>query len=454
MSKEEIRDPVYNYIIRNDAERLLIDSPIFQRLRRIKQLAMANLVYPGANHSRFEHSIGVMHVAELMTKNLINDDDEKLNIRLAALLHDIGHGPFSHVSESLLQMFAPSAIKEGVKEEKIHELITTKIIIANDEIIKVIGVPKARKIVDILQGKTDRLLTSIVSGPLDADKQDYLLRDTVYCGVQYGIFDMARLHNTLREYEDSEGRYLGIAPDGVHAVEQYILAKYYMTTQVYRHRIRLITDSMIIRALELGIEVDKLPFLIKLYTYKDSNDYIENYLKWDDQNLMAAILKYKDTKAAKIFGCLLNRKLFKCIFKSDIKLFTDEYRDTLSLLSKPKMRLMRKKLERKIGEYLKIDNDLVFVFSYQIKSVREQTQESIGSINVIHGVEKPHAFEEASMLFNSINKAMDEKYIEVYALITFDDERDKKQKETKWLTEIKAIIIEFIKEAKNDKHKN
>jgi uncharacterized protein len=121
-------------------------------------------------------------------------------------------------------------------------------------------------------------MKEIVSGPIDADKQDYLLRDSHYCGVKYGVYDWPRLLNTLTYYQEGEDRHIAVQFDGVNALEQFVLAKYYMTTQVYRHKIRLVTDAMIVRGIELGIEKDGIGWLTNLYSYKASGEYLENYL--------------------------------------------------------------------------------------------------------------------------------------------------------------------------------
>ncbi|MFZ3045023.1 MAG: hypothetical protein WA151_03845 [Desulfatirhabdiaceae bacterium] len=124
-------------------------------------------------------------------------------------------------------------------------------------------------------------MRSIVSGPLDADKQDYLLRDSYFCGVKYGEFDIHQLHRVLvASLDRSSGeRHLMVAEKGIHTFEQFFLAKYYLSNQVYRHRVRLVTDQMLVRAIVLGIEEDKIEELQHLYTFEDSTDYINNYLK-------------------------------------------------------------------------------------------------------------------------------------------------------------------------------
>ncbi|OQX80478.1 MAG: hypothetical protein B6D56_05040 [Candidatus Omnitrophica bacterium 4484_70.1] len=162
----EIRDPIYGFIELSEGELKIINTSLFQRLRKIKQLAMAYLVYPCANHTRFDHSLGVYH--------------------LSALLHDVGHGPFSHVSEELLEKYASIPTNE---REKIHEKITAKLIENNTELKNLLSVDDRKSIVGLLSGtKVDvSLMRGIVSGPLDADKMDYLLRDSYFCGVNMGF---------------------------------------------------------------------------------------------------------------------------------------------------------------------------------------------------------------------------------------------------------------------------
>lgn len=444
MPRREIRDPVHGFINRSEEEQNIIDIPIFQRLRRIKQLAMAHLVYPGANHTRFEHSLGVMHIAGLMCDVLGIGEEDKTIIRFAALLHDIGHGPFSHVSENILEQFVGKDQTKNADLEEIHELITADIIINNRQIIKILGESRIERIVNILKGRGDPLLTSIISGPIDADKQDYLLRDSYFCGVKYGIFDIERLHNTLKAYNDKGFKYLSISgPDGIHSLEQYILAKYYMTTQVYKHKIRLVTDAMIIRALELGILEDKLTFLADIYQYNNSSKYVNNYCEWDDNRIIHEILKHKSKYAKEIFRRLIDRRLFKNIFKSQINRLPRSIRTTLSNISKPGMSQKRINFEQNIGEAIKIDSRYVIVHSYTIKSVRPKAKDSEGSILVDSEGQK-NTFENESTLFKSINAAMQDQYIEVYAPVIYRDDKDKKVKRQEYQEHIKDIIIDHI----------
>jgi putative nucleotidyltransferase with HDIG domain len=178
MAGIKLRDPVHNFISFDAEEVKVIDLDILQRLRAIRQLAMAYLVYPGALHTRFDHTLGVAHVAGQMADELALDGQERRLVRLAALLHDIGHGPFSHVSEYALDRYADrKSLPKGLKKEKIHEIITGHLIRSHEPLVNRLGQEKCNEISKLLAvGVGDPILKSIVSGPLDSDKQETLLR--------------------------------------------------------------------------------------------------------------------------------------------------------------------------------------------------------------------------------------------------------------------------------------
>ncbi len=172
-------------------------------------------------------------------------------------------------------------------------------------------------------GVGDPILKSIVSGPLDADKQDYLLRDSLYAGVNYGVFDIHQLQRSLLA-ETLEGqKELVIRADGVHAVEQFVLAKYYLTTMVYRHKVRLVSDQMFVRAIILGIEKDHNRELSRLYTFRDTSAFYENYLEWSDAKFM---LKFGEegkpkAKCTQLLQRLRQRQLLKRVLYAPAKEF-------------------------------------------------------------------------------------------------------------------------------------
>jgi hypothetical protein len=214
-----IRDPVHNFLHLPDEFLPLVNSPVLQRLRGIRQLALASLVYPGALHTRFDHTLGVAHVAREMAESLNLTANELRLVQLAALLHDIGHGPFSHVSEASLVRYADKAtLQAGQNPHKIHELVTAKIIRTDRSIGAAFAdETELENVVQLLdEGFGRRALRQIISGPIDADKQDYLLRDSRFCGVEYGVFDLRQLHRSLMLYGTAGDEEIVIEQDGVH----------------------------------------------------------------------------------------------------------------------------------------------------------------------------------------------------------------------------------------------
>ncbi len=160
-----------------------------------------------------------------------------------------------------------------------------------------------------------------MSGPIDADKQDYLLRDSYFCGVKYRLYDLDRLLEILVISNDGSDRYMAITAEGVHVLEQFVLAKYYMTTQVYRHRIRLITDAMIERALMLGIQVDNIEWLNHLFRYDGSDTQYTQFTTYTDERLSNEILAPStpgESYVKRIFLQLHDRRLHKAIASYDL----------------------------------------------------------------------------------------------------------------------------------------
>ncbi len=234
-----LRDPIHGFIETDELEAALVDSRPLQRLRFIHQLGLTFLVYPGAEHSRFSHVLGAMALAGRMVDALLAKSPGLLApeerrrarrlARLAALFHDAGHAPFSHSAEELFE--------GGID----HEAMTARLL-ASDEISVLFerhgeGLLPA-DVAALLAGNVAperRFLAQVISGELDVDKMDYLLRDSLYCGVRYGVYDLDRLLDTLALVPDPETGALGVGVEegGVHAVEALVLARYYMFTQVY-----------------------------------------------------------------------------------------------------------------------------------------------------------------------------------------------------------------------------
>jgi HD superfamily phosphohydrolase len=443
MESLEIRDPVHGFIHREPHERDLIDTKVFQRLRSLRQLAMAYLVYPGAVHTRFDHSLGAFHVAGGLAEALVPSETDKRLIRLATLLHDVGHGPFSHVAEPILRKHSAPDIFAGKNESKIHELITAKIISDNDELKEHLGERERQNIIGLLDGTFGHsYLHEIVSGPIDADKQDYLLRDSYFAGVKYGIYDQGRLKNTLHVYEDNDDLVLAISIDGLHTLEQFVLAKYYMTTQVYRHRIRLITDQMIGRAISLGIEQDKIGWLKALYSYDGSEAYIEEYLQWNDDRLVNQVVHHqKGSRVKDLFDRLRERRLFKCIFDVDQNDFPDpSTRNFVFAGSKD----FYKPLEEEVARQFKFDPHHVIAYGVTFDSATKTESQ----IPVLHKT-KPTLFDDESALFKSADQKIREQHFHIYAPVEYKG--DEKQKKKKY-REFKEAILGIIQALANPQH--
>ena len=295
-----VRDPLYGFIGLTDIEVELVDTPVVQRLRRIKQLANAYLVYPAACHTRFEHSLGVLHIATRMAHQLRLSNDELKTVRYASLLHDIGHGPFSHAFESTLSNI--NGLEKGN-----HEAITRLIIETNEEIKQILG-DETDNVLLLFSDNRETVSNQIISGNIDADKLDYLRRDSYHIGVAYGIFDLERILHTIHRIDDNERSYITILEKGKDALESYRLARFLMHSQVYFHHARVSSDNMLKRAIEIAFRdgiFEKEMFEVQ------SDGFLENYLSLDDFRLVTRLLQDRDSNAYKLVHDLENRHLLK-----------------------------------------------------------------------------------------------------------------------------------------------
>ena len=461
-----VRDPIHGFIWLTGEEADIVATPVFQRMRGIRQLAFANLVYPGALHTRFEHTLGVVHVTSQMAKVCSLDPEHVRLVRLAALLHDLGHGPFSHVSEGALDIFADRKKLEGrlnpAKPEKIHELVTQDILRTNADLMHVLGKRTLEQVEQLLaHGYDQPVLRSIISGPLDADKQDYLQRDTYFCGVKYGVFDPQQLQRELEVVNDPvDGRkMLMVSTDGVHALEQFVLAKYYLTAQVYSHRVRLITDQMVVRAITLGIEEDRIDSLSGLYSYNGVEQFAINYLGWDDARFLLEFgdQKFDGTYCQDIVQRLIERRLLKEIFQDRVSRLPELCREGITAISDTGNRTDRRNLERRIADRIReagvvLDSKLpdpsnfVIAHSFKLKSARAQSRNDEGSI-MVNTVPNPTPFEEESDLFRSINEKMNDPHFAVYAPVRYQSPGERRELQSR----VKGIVISCLEEFGNGK---
>lgn len=323
----QFRDPIHGFISVSEEELKIINSVPFQRLRNIHQLATTYLVYHGAEHTRFGHSLGVMHLTSrvfdsVTEKNthLFSSDTEENNkrldwyrqiLRLIGLTHDLGHAPFSHASEELFV------------DGKVHEDYTKQIICETEiaDYIREIG----KKYIDkygeeyditpeliwmIYDGKdvtNDKFimpdflfLQSFMDGELDCDKMDYLLRDAHYCGVTYGKYDLSRFVSTLTVYKSDNRLQLAIERGGIQALEEFILARYFMFIQVYFHKTRRYLDKALVECLKEVLPDGKYP------------DNIIEYISWDDNKVLSAI-SFSQNEIIKRFR---SRDIMTCVYES------------------------------------------------------------------------------------------------------------------------------------------
>ena len=290
----EIRDPIHRTIIVTEDERQVLDHPWVQRLRHIRQLGFVSLVYPGAVHDRFQHSVGVMHLAAERFRRLRREAAKALAgfseadldhadrvLRLAGLLHDVGHAPFSHTTERFLPAVERFALpdgwyREGLKpsgRQATHEDCSLALVhglvgegVLDDELGRDVAavlssrIRRGRRLGGL--GSLVGILRALVSGELDADRCDYLLRDSYFAGVTYGSYDLQRLMASETVLAGPEGPELGLDVHGVHALEGLLLARYHMFHQIYFHKTppafeyyleRAIAENEIVFALDRGL---------------------------------------------------------------------------------------------------------------------------------------------------------------------------------------------------------
>lgn len=334
----EIRDPIHGFITLNEWERDIVNHPVFQRLRRIRQLGFTDMVYPAAMHNRFEHSLGVMQVATRMfdhiqerrgnfLKSELNFKEDELGrdrvlVRMSSLLHDLGHAPFSHAAEGLMDK--DSSTEKPFKHEHYSAVIVRFLmqdVIENHPFNQKYDI-KAKDISDFLNGEAtlgrSLLWRSLVSGQLDADRADYLLRDSHHIGVAYGRYDLHRLIATLTVAIDPEtsSAVLAVEEGGEHAAEALIIARYMMFTQVYFQRTRRAYDQHSVEAIKhLLYDHQKQSNLANKNAFPPPTCkvHVDDYLKWDDWRVFGLI---NEGKAGHHGSILMERKHHRAVFET------------------------------------------------------------------------------------------------------------------------------------------
>lgn len=314
--KKVIRDTIHGYInIEYKVIMDIIDTKEFQRLRRIRQLGGDFQVYPTAEHSRFTHCLGVYEIVRRMIfeiKSLSNEmnEYEKITLLLAGLLHDVGHGPFSHSFEHITNIS--------------HEEFTSRMILEDtdiNKILKKVYYQLPNDVVSIINHThKNKILNEIVSSQLDADRMDYLLRDSYASATSYGKFDLERILRTLRVRKDLFGKkHIVVKESGIHSVEDYIMARYQMYWQVYFHPAARSYETIFIQLFKRLKDIYQknheyfldLPYIIPFLTNKKVK--ISDYFKLDESVIeyYSSLIKEKnDPIASDLASRLLDRKLF------------------------------------------------------------------------------------------------------------------------------------------------
>jgi len=376
-----IKDPIYGYIRLNDVEKTIIDTLAVQRLRRIRQLAGAEYVYPAANHTRFEHVLGAMYLAGVVTENLpvSLSKDEKQEVRLAALLHDVGHAPFSHLFEPLL-----------VKHlNRTHEDVSTWIIAnsALSDVIRTLGFDP-KELSELAIGrlvKTDKpFLNQIISSSFDVDKMDFVVRDSYHTGAGYGSVDVFRLIYTMDVVKGNLAADITALP----TLESLILARLESFRTIYFHRACRAVQMMLLQALDLA--KDDLAIL------KTKNP--DEYLEWDDYTVWSKLCTNPHSR--EIIKALSERRILKCAYE---RTFFAKDELLSSVFTKENVRL---KLEEEIAAKAHVPTSDVGIDVPSLPSVPYHYAMEIGPIS-IPIFSRSRSGEKVSQNINELSKIVD-----------------------------------------------
>jgi uncharacterized protein len=362
-----INDPVYGFItIPNSLIFDIIEHPYFQRLRRVAQMGFSSLVYPGANHTRFHHAIGCLHLMQktvrtLRFKEVVISDAEANALYIAILLHDIGHGAFSHALEH--------SIVNGISHEEISLKFMKKL---NEEFDGQLSLA-----IEIFEGNYKRpFFNQLISSQLDIDRLDYLKRDSFFTGVTEGNISSDRLIAMMNVSDDE----LVIEKKGIYSVEKFIIARRLMYWQVYLHKTGLVAENMLVkilqRAKELALQNVELPatktLQYFLYNQITSDNFTDSTLavfsKLDDYDVLSAIKEWtthSDPVLSRLSLMIMNRNLLKISIQDED--FTEE-----------EIKKQQDKMQTKYG----IESDLVHYFVFK-GLVKNQAYNSKNPINIL-----------------------------------------------------------------------
>jgi HD superfamily phosphohydrolase len=306
-----INDPVFGFITIDDAVIFkIISHPCYQRLRRIHQMALAQLVYPGAVHTRLHHSLGAYHlmrdaIYELRSKGISITDEEDQAAKIAILLHDIGHGPYSHALENTL-------IK-NVTHEQITLMLMQKL---NDEFDG-----KIQMAIEIFTNNyPKKFLHQLVSGQLDVDRMDYLIRDSFFTGVSEGVIGYDRIIKMLTVFDGE----LMIEEKGINSIEKFLISRRFMYWQVYLHKTVLCAEKMLVKIIERAGDIKAQSpspvlntFLNREYDSKRIENHLDEFCRLDDYDIMFSIkswINHPDKILSLLCKSVVNRHLLKIVY--------------------------------------------------------------------------------------------------------------------------------------------
>ncbi len=311
-----LRDPIYGQIVLTDIERKLVDTALVQRLRRIRELGLMYFTYPSAIQTRFEHSIGCLAMADKILRRLKVPEKETQLARLAALLHDIGHGPFSHISEEI--------VSYATGHDVSYEDITIDLIQSNEEISTVLG-KKSSQVEEILCSRFENnLLNEVLDGPIDVDKLDYIQRDSYSLGLRGGFDIVSRLLKYLTVVREEDRCFMSISEEGKGCIESLMLLRTDIYKRIYDHLRPRITDAVWISVLKWLL--DKNILSRDAFRYRRLNrEFLEEYIQFDDYTLYNAVIQQSKDLCPEILSHLKTGRTFVLAFDSPLRKFNELY---------------------------------------------------------------------------------------------------------------------------------
>ncbi len=430
----EIRDPVHGSIHILDEEIPIIRDDFFQRLRNIKQLGFSEYVFPGATHTRFIHSIGVMNIAssafDRLFKNRLQDKNIqrlKETFKLACLLHDVGHAPLSHSTETVMPKLSELYIPKdflSLKDQKndrqaTHEDYTIKSIVDSSFagsfslVEKKFGVQR-KHIADLITGHTSDpdyfkvegvnyfpILSQLVSSELDCDRMDYLLRDSYFCGVSYGSYDLDWMLDNLEVCIENDMAYLGINERAVVTFDDFLLSRYHMFIMVYFHYRAVCLEQLLYKYFKTSPTEYVIPASI------------EEYIEHDDQFLMKVLRKSKNKYAEAVVKNQVPQKIFESFNDKQEKQLTE----ILNYLAQENIEFIRSSSSGRLSKYYV---DETSTSKYPMKVVRKlfgSDQKIIFDINeatdLFTKFSKSHAVNRLHCDFETLSPAQQKRILEL-----------------------------------------